>query len=51
LYNQNFPAQVSTINYSFNLGASGDKVYWKITALDAAGNESEASELRSFVLQ
>jgi hypothetical protein len=51
LYNQNFPVQVSTTNYSFNLGASGDKVYWKITALDAAGNESLASELRSFVLQ
>jgi uncharacterized protein YceK len=51
LYNQNFPAQVNTTSYSFNLGKSGDKVYWKITALDAAGNESQATALRSFVLQ
>jgi hypothetical protein len=51
LYNQNFPLQVTTTNYSFNLGSSGNKIYWKITALDAAGNESPASELRSFVLQ
>jgi hypothetical protein len=51
LYNQNFPLQVTTTNYSFNLGTSGNKVYWKITALDAAGNDSPASELRSFVLQ
>jgi len=51
LYNQNFPVQVSTTSYSFNLGNSGDKVYWKVTALDATGNESQASELRSFVLQ
>jgi uncharacterized protein YceK len=51
LYNQNFPVPVGTTNYSFNLGNPGDKVYWKVTALDAAGNESQASELRSFVLQ
>lgn len=51
LYNQNFPVQVTNTNYSFNLGNSGDKVYWKITALDAAGNESQATVLRSFVLQ
>jgi hypothetical protein len=51
LYNTNFPMQVNTTSYSFNMGNSGDKVYWKITALDAAGNESQATALRSFVLQ
>jgi uncharacterized protein YceK len=51
LFNQNFPVQVSTLNYSFTLGSSGDKIYWKVTALDAAGNESTGSILRSFVLQ
>jgi hypothetical protein len=50
-YNQNFPVQVSTTSYSFNLGTSGERIYWKVTALDAAGNESDASVLRSFVLQ
>lgn len=51
LYNQNFPILTNTASYSFNLGSSGNKVYWKVTALDAAGNESQASALRSFILQ
>jgi len=51
LYNQNFPALVNATSYNFNLGKSGDRVYWKVTALDAAGNESQPSDLRSFVLQ
>jgi hypothetical protein len=42
---------LTTNNYSFNLGNSGDKVYWMVAALDAAGNESAASTQRSFVLQ
>jgi hypothetical protein len=50
-YNQNFPAQVNATTYTFNLGSLGDRVYWKVTALDAAGNESQPSTLRSFVLQ
>jgi len=51
LYNSNFPMLLTTNNYSFNLGTSGDKVYWIVTVLDAAGNESAASTQRSFVLQ
>jgi len=51
LYNQNFPALVTTTSYNFNLGKSGDRIYWKVTALDVAGNESQPSDLRSFVLQ
>lgn len=51
IYNQNFPMLINTTSYSFNLGNSGNKVYWMVTALDAAGNESQASSLRSFVLQ
>lgn len=51
LYNSNFPMLLTTNNYSFNLGNSGDKVYWMVAALDAAGNESAASTQRSFVLQ
>jgi hypothetical protein len=51
LYNQTFPILVNTAGYGFNLGKSGDRVYWKVTALDAAGNESPASDLRRFVLQ
>jgi len=51
LYNQSFPAVLTTTNYSFNLGTSGDKIYWKVTAVDAFGNEGLPSTLRSFSLQ
>ena len=50
-YSQSFPLTVSTVSYSFNLGNPGDKVYWKVAALDAAGNEGEASVLSNFTLQ
>jgi hypothetical protein len=51
LYNSTFPLPLNTNSYSFNLGKSGDKVYWAVTALDAAGNESPLSAQRGFVLQ
>lgn len=51
LYNQNFPMLLTANSYSFTLGNSGDKVYWMVTAIDAAGNESAAGTQRSFVLQ
>ena len=51
LYSSTFPLTLNTTSYNFNQGNSGDKVYWKVTALDAAGNESVTSKIRSFVLQ
>lgn len=51
LYNTSFPVQVNTTSYSFKFGNPGDKVYWKVTAVDAAGNEGTASELRNFILK
>lgn len=51
LYSQNFPMVLTSNSYSFNLGNSGDKIYWMVTALDASGNESAASAQRSFILQ
>jgi hypothetical protein len=50
-YNSTFPLSVNTPGYNFNTGAIGDRVYWKVTAVDAAGNEGKATPLRSFVLQ
>ncbi len=50
-FNSNFPMVLTTNSYTFNLGSSGDKVYWKVSAIDAAGNEGAVSELRNFVLQ
>lgn len=49
--NSSFPATVNSTNYNFNTGSTGDRVYWKVSAIDAAGNEGQASVLRSFVLQ
>lgn len=51
LYSQSFPMVLTTTSYSFNQGGSGDKLYWTVTALDAAGNESAAATKRSFTLQ
>ena len=51
IYNQNFPITLTGTSYSFNLGKSGYVVYWTVTALDAAGNESIPAALRSFTLQ
>ncbi|CAN5289242.1 hypothetical protein BH09BAC6_BH09BAC6_28330 [soil metagenome] len=50
-YSARFPLLLNTNSYNFNLGSSGDRVYWKISAFDAAGNEGQATVLRSFVLQ
>jgi hypothetical protein len=33
------------------LGTSGDKIYWKVSAIDAEGNEGKASLLGNFMLQ
>jgi hypothetical protein len=51
LYSQAFPMPLTLNSYTFNLGKSGDKVYWAVTAVDAAGNESQPSAERSFILQ
>ncbi|WP_426672086.1 hypothetical protein ACPPVU_12725 [Mucilaginibacter sp. McL0603] len=51
IYDQSFPMLLNTTSYSFKLGNSGDKIYWMVTAIDAAGNESQAGIQRSFILQ
>ncbi|MDB5002068.1 MAG: hypothetical protein JWQ34_293 [Mucilaginibacter sp.] len=51
IYNSSFPVFVNTNSYSFSLGTIGERIYWKITAVDAAGNEGRASILKSFVLK
>lgn len=51
IYNSTFPMVVNATTYNFNLGASGDKIYWVVTGVDPAGNESQASTLNSFSLK
>jgi len=50
-YNSSFPMVLTSTSYSFNLGSSGNTIYWMVTALDASGNESPASAKNNFVLQ
>lgn len=51
LYNNTFPMQTNSTGYNFNQGITGERIYWKVVAVDAVGNESTASTMRSFVLQ
>jgi hypothetical protein len=51
IYNQNFPMNLTATSYSFSLGTPGDKIFWTVTAVDAAGNESQPPAQRFFVLQ
>lgn len=51
LYNSSFPLTINGTSYSFSQGISGNKIYWKVSAVDAEGNEGKASLLGNFVLQ
>ncbi|MBD1363813.1 hypothetical protein IDJ77_08315 [Mucilaginibacter sp. ZT4R22] len=50
-YNNSFPVIIDGTNRSFNLGNPADRIYWKVSALDAVGNEGQASVLRNFVVK
>jgi len=51
LFSSSFPSVVTATSYSFNQGTSGQQLYWKVSAVDAEGNEGQASALENFVLQ
>jgi hypothetical protein len=51
LYNNTFPPVLNSTNYSFSAGILGERVVWKVAAVDAAGNEGQATAVRSFVLR
>lgn len=46
-----FPVLINGTSYSFNQGESGEKLYWRVSALDEAGNEGPLSEEMNFILQ
>ncbi|OKS87285.1 fibronectin type III domain-containing protein [Mucilaginibacter polytrichastri] len=50
-YSSSFPMLLTATSYNFTTGSSGDTVYWKVTAIDAVGNEGPASDTRSFMIQ
>lgn len=51
VYNNTFPAVLNSTNYSFGVGTLGERIIWKVAAVDAAGNEGQATAVRSFVLR
>lgn len=51
LYSNAFPMELATTNFTFTNGTAGERVSWKVSAVDAAGNEGAASELRNILLQ
>ncbi|MGY3214546.1 hypothetical protein [Mucilaginibacter sp. HD30] len=51
VYNNTFPAELNGTNYNFSVGTIGERVIWKVAAVDAAGNEGQATAVRSFVLR
>jgi hypothetical protein len=50
-YTKDFPMLVNGTSYSFNLGEAGEKIYWRVSALDEAGNEGPLSEEMNFTIQ
>lgn len=50
-FNQNFPVIVTNTSYAFSAATTGSRVYWKVSAIDAAGNEGDAGQARSFTVQ
>ena len=50
-YSNAFPIVLSERSYNFNTGQSGERIYWKVSGIDAAGNEGPASTMRSFLIQ
>ncbi|MBB5440947.1 hypothetical protein HDC92_004651 [Pedobacter sp. AK017] len=51
VYSSGFPALVSGTSYVFNLGEPGEKVYWRVSAVDEAGNEGALSDEMNFSIQ
>lgn len=50
-FNQSFPMIVTSTNYNFSAATAGTRIYWKVSAIDAAGNEGDAGTARSFTVQ
>ncbi|WP_423147914.1 hypothetical protein [Rubrolithibacter danxiaensis] len=51
VYNATFPKVLTATSFSFNEGTTNEKLYWKVRAIDEAGNKGIFSEVRSFTVQ
>jgi hypothetical protein len=50
-YNSTFPLLLTTNSYSFADGDVNETLYWKVRAVDAAGNYGEFSDIKNFTIQ
>lgn len=51
LYNSSFPISQTSTNYNFEATSFNEKLYWKVRAIDQAGNEGAYSTLQGFTVQ
>jgi len=51
LFSDQFPVRQAATSYTFNAGARGERILWRVRAMDRAGNESAFSSWRSFVIR
>lgn len=51
LYSNEFPLRVVGTSHVFDAGNRGERILWRVRALDRAGNESAYSAWRSFVVR
>ncbi|WP_436834212.1 hypothetical protein [Parapedobacter sp. DT-150] len=51
LYSNQFPVQQEATSYTLDAGARGERLLWRVRAMDRAGNESAYSGWRNFVIR
>lgn len=49
-YTSSFPISTTATAYSFNSGNTGERIVWRVRAVDKAGNEGAFSAYRSFTV-
>lgn len=50
-YTASFPLLLTGTSYAFNLGEVGEQIYWKVSAIDEAGNEGPLTAEMNFTIQ
>lgn len=51
LFNDQFPLRLENPSHVFDAGARGERILWRVRAMDRAGNESGYSTWRSFIIR
>lgn len=51
LYNSTFPITLTNTSYNLEATSYNEKLYWKVSAKDQAGNVGEFSNLQGFTVQ